>query len=888
VDAARVAAGRPAPSPPWAPPVRLPERSLPGVEGLAVDPLPLARGAHPVERWWRDPRSCQVVGGVYAGPLPASSWEPSPLPPSDEPLPAGSWPRPPPTGAGGVQAADGAPRALLVTTDDPGAAADAAVWTRALAALGARGRALHRPGRAPFEAALADLCRGLTGREAVLLVAAGPADPGGPAGPPALLLGPGEVDAPAPPRHEALSFARLAALLGAQCREAGLLVVVLDTSYAGDFARALPPRPPALVWTAGDGDAPRVDAGGGGLLTAALAPLVEARARAACLAPAWGGGARDGGREGGQAAWPAPSLGDVARAFVEEGVEEAMRAARWTRFGAPALGLDASPQRGAALRARVTADVPVAPLAVRGAVPAPARCDGDEGCAPLTTPCPVAALGPPGADGACLRWACRAGACEVVETPDAPCDDANPCTVDDACGAGGACAGRVDACDDGDPCTVDVCVADEGCVHAPAPAGGACDDGDACTVEDACDGEGACGGAPRDCDDGDPCTVDDCDPASGCVNHVENVACDDGDPCTVLDFCGYGVCRGQPKACDDGDPCTVDSCDPETGVCLATPRSSGAPCDDGDPCTLGDACLDGACVGELLACDDGLACTYDTCDEGVCHHLPAPGSCLGAQGCVPVGAHPPDAPCMVCVATNILAPDDGAPCADDGVACTQDVCAGGACVHPNAPGTCTSEGGGCVGLGELVAPCARCVGTGVAAPVEAGVPCDDGDACTAGDACRPDGQCAGEPLPCCPVGPAVTCGALALGDTSAPGATELETGWSCLPGAVFDGPEAAHPFTAPCHGSYTFRLHPYLVAGEEPPPGPDGRVLLFVRGPGDACGEATCEAYAQLGSDSGLTRELAAGEEVTLVVDGLNGAAGAYAISVTCPCEAGP
>ena len=887
VDAARADAGLAAPSPAWAPPARSAERSLPGVEGVALDPSPLGRGAHPVERCWRDPSTCKVVGGAYAGPLPGP-WS---APPDERPLPAGSWPAP--RGAGSpletTAPAGTWPRALLVTADDPGAAADAAAWTRALAALGARGRVLHRPGRAAFEDAVAALCGGLTGTEAVVLVAAGPADPGGAVGedasgaPPALLLGPGAQELGEAPQDEAISFPRLAALLGAQCDGAGLLVLVLDTSYAGAVARALPPRPPALVWTAADGDAPRLDVGAGGLLTAALAPLVEARAQAACLAST-----SQAGAAAGTDVALAPSVGDVARAFREDGVVAAMRAARWARFGAPALDLSASPREGAALRARVLADVPRAPLSVRGDVPTASRCEEPEDCAVLDAACPAGGLGPAGADGACLRWTCRAGACEVEDTPGAPCDDANPCTVDDHCGVGGGCDGHVDACDDGDPCTADVCLADEGCVHGPATAGRACDDGDACTVDDACDGAGSCVGAARDCDDGDPCTLDDCDPASGCVNHTQNVACDDGDPCTVLDFCGYGVCRGQPKGCDDGDPCTADACDPDTGACLDTPRPAGAPCDDEDPCTVGDACVGGACVGQALACDDGLACTYDACEGGVCHHLPAPGSCLGEGGCVPVGAHPPESPCLVCASTNTLVPDDGAACPDDGVACTGDVCVQGTCEHLNAPDTCTTEAGGCVGLGDLVAPCARCVGTGVASPEAPGTPCDDGDPCTTADACGVGGQCAGELEPCCPVAEELTCQAEALGDTSSPGAPSVQLAWSCLSGAVFDGPEAAHAFTAPCDGSYTFRLQPDGTSGEPLGEGPDGRVLLFVRGAPESCQQDSCEAYAQLGAPQGLTRQLAAGEEATLVVDGLNGAAGAYRISVNCPCEVGP
>jgi hypothetical protein len=53
-----------------------------------------------------------------------------------------------------------------------------------------------------------------------------------------------------------------------------------------------------------------------------------------------------------------------------------------------------------------------------------------------------------------------------------------------------------------------------------------------------------------------------------------------------VDACeaGTGSCSTTPVSCDDGNACTVDSCDPQAG-CQAAPRS----CDDGDVCTQ-DAC----------------------------------------------------------------------------------------------------------------------------------------------------------------------------------------------------------------------------------------------------------------------------------------------------------
>jgi hypothetical protein len=58
-----------------------------------------------------------------------------------------------------------------------------------------------------------------------------------------------------------------------------------------------------------------------------------------------------------------------------------------------------------------------------------------------------------------------------------------------------------------------------------------------------------------------------------------------------------GQCIHTPVPCDDGDACTVDSCDPAVGTCTHSPAS----------------------------CDDGNACTVDSCDPvGGCRHQVPP------------------------------------------------------------------------------------------------------------------------------------------------------------------------------------------------------------------------------------------------------------------------
>ena len=64
-------------------------------------------------------------------------------------------------------------------------------------------------------------------------------------------------------------------------------------------------------------------------------------------------------------------------------------------------------------------------------------------------------------------------------------------------------------------------------------------------------------------------------------------------------------CISGPKNCDDGDACTIDTC--VDGNCCHTPKD----CADGDKCTV-DSCAGGNCVHTAKDCGDGDNCTVDT------------------------------------------------------------------------------------------------------------------------------------------------------------------------------------------------------------------------------------------------------------------------------------
>jgi hypothetical protein len=89
---------------------------------------------------------------------------------------------------------------------------------------------------------------------------------------------------------------------------------------------------------------------------------------------------------------------------------------------------------------------------------------------------------------------------------------------------------------------------------------------------------------------------------------------DDGNACTT-ETCTGGVCATPLVDCgDDGNPCTSDACDPATGTCPFASEPNGTACADVDLCNGDETCQAGACVaGAPPDCDDGNACTTDSC-----------------------------------------------------------------------------------------------------------------------------------------------------------------------------------------------------------------------------------------------------------------------------------
>ncbi len=401
-----------------------------------------------------------------------------------------------------------------------------------------------------------------------------------------------------------------------------------------------------------------------------------------------------------------------------------------------------------------------------------------DSCGPLTGGC--SHVKKPCSDGnPCTQDSCVAttGACQHVAA-SLPCDDGDACTEGDTCKAGVCQGGGLGAlgllCVDGNACTKDQCDAKTGDCSFPTKAAGACDDGDACTAGDGCVG-GVCKGiafSDGACADGDGCTLDACHPLAGCLNlPMVGADCDDGDACTHPDTCGSVGCKGAAlgpgevtgTTCDDSNPCTLDGCKTGQG-CQHQKLTHGAPgvalCDDGDPCSSGDACKDGACLGEPVgcACKKDADCAPlnddDLCNGSLrCDTAKAPFQCVidsetvvtcqAADGaCSSATCQPATGACK----QSTLA--DGSGCAPGGDACQTGTCAGGACKALGAK--ICADGNPCT-----CDTCAKASGCLHAPTPLDGKPCDDGDPCTVEHACAA-GVCAGAKPKSCADGNACT------------------------------------------------------------------------------------------------------------------------------------
>lgn len=276
---------------------------------------------------------------------------------------------------------------------------------------------------------------------------------------------------------------------------------------------------------------------------------------------------------------------------------------------------------------------------------------------------------------------------------DVECDDGLYCNgvetcdpVDRTCAVGGdPCPGRSCAentascgclaaaeCDDGVACNgAEVCSA--GVCQAGAPIN--CDDGIACTRESCDEAAARCVYVANSaaCDDGNACTADACNVASGCQNQAipgcgnclrfdaalsQHVAqgratSQTTQSCTACWFgCSFpGGCAttttqffaagsGEALGTSGSAVRTLHSQDQgvtwSTSPCAVPNCARDADCQDGGYCNGAERCVGGFCqAGTSVSCDDGVACTVDSCSETTrsCNHAPNNSACDDSNAC---------------------------------------------------------------------------------------------------------------------------------------------------------------------------------------------------------------------------------------------------------------
>lgn len=190
-----------------------------------------------------------------------------------------------------------------------------------------------------------------------------------------------------------------------------------------------------------------------------------------------------------------------------------------------------------------------------------------------------------------------------------------------------------------------------------------------------------------------------CEPEESVPSTADN---HDGSPENTTDETALTCTPEETRPCEqhpglDGN----GQCQPGSQVCIASADGSTSSWGDcvgsvgpatQDSCSVvGD---DGNCNGEPndscdcqsdSDCDDGIACTSDSCTDLTCEHPLQPGFCHIDGECIAHNTPDPTNPCRFCDATlNQRAWTNTAPgtSCDDGLWCTgTDTCSGGTCQH---------------------------------------------------------------------------------------------------------------------------------------------------------------------------------------------------------------
>lgn len=321
-----------------------------------------------------------------------------------------------------------------------------------------------------------------------------------------------------------------------------------------------------------------------------------------------------------------------------------------------------------------------------------------------------------------------------------PCELGMLCSeADDTCTAAAACGNGLlesgEECDDNNLADGDCCSAN--CTLEPV--GSPCPDGFFCNGAETCDGAGAClAGAPVDCSDGVACTADSCDEANDvCVSAPMNPLCDDGTFCNGVETCDpvAGCQPGTPVACDDGIGCTEDSCNEEKDACDFVASDARCP-DDGVFCNGAEFCdPHRGCSSEGDPCPGGTACSEPT---DAC----APGVACG-NGILEIGEQCDDGNLIDgdCCSANCTFETAGTSCADALFCNGDETCDGAGACRPGAPVDCSD------GIACTTDACDEVNHTCVSTPNDNRCP-DDGQFCTGQETCDTAQGCVSSGDPC--------------------------------------------------------------------------------------------------------------------------------------------
>ena len=198
-------------------------------------------------------------------------------------------------------------------------------------------------------------------------------------------------------------------------------------------------------------------------------------------------------------------------------------------------------------------------------------------------------------------------------------------------------------------------------------------------------------------------------------NCTTDAQCNNGAFCDGVEHCVAGTCAaGTPINCNDGVACTVDTCNETTDACVNT--ASNAACDDGQVCNGAEVCNPtmGCQAGTPPNCNDNDACTTDSCNPAAgCQHVAV--NCADSSECTTDSCNPATG----CQHAPVA---DGTTCGDDANVCTNDVCSAGACAHPNNTNPCADDGNVCTNDVCAAGACSHPNNTASCA--------DDGSTCT--------------------------------------------------------------------------------------------------------------------------------------------------------------